>query len=185
MGDWTEQARGFILKAGISQREVIANDIRYDKEVDGVYLSILNADVPVGYILRRFNYDGPKYLNDYIDGVYPRCHISRPAIDSDHVVITEDVLSCIKVGRQFNAVALCGTNADVWTLNWLIKHYNRFSIFLDDDNKIVKKQQRVLRNTLGMMGEARIITGVGKDPKYLSNSELREIIDGTCHTAHA
>ena len=88
------------------------------------------------------------------------------------------MLSAIKVGRQYAAVALLGTGCNITTTKWLIKNYKRFIIFLDDDNKIVKRQQRVLKNTLSMLGEAKLITGVGKDPKHLSNSELREIIDG-------
>ncbi len=176
MDDWTSEARGIILSCGLSQIEVTANDIRYDKEVDGIYFSVYNGDRPCGYILRRFNYSGPKYLNDF-DDVYPRCHVSRPSHDSDVVVLTEDILSTIKVGRQYNAVSLLGTSCDVLTTNWLIKNYTKFIIFLDDDNKIVKRQQRVLRNTLSMLGEATIITGVGKDPKHLTNQEIQEIID--------
>jgi hypothetical protein len=175
MGDWTAEARKFILKTGLSQLEVTANDIRYDEEIDGVYLTVLNATGSVGYILRRFNYDGPKYLNDF-DDVYPRCHVSRPPVDGKSVVLVEDILSCIKVGRQFNAVSLLGTNTDPLTMNWLMQNYDRFYIFLDDDNKIVKQHQRVLKNTFEWAGKATIITGIGKDPKYLSNAELREII---------
>ncbi len=175
MAEWTTEARGFVLKAGLSQLEVTANDIRYDKTIDGIYLSVLNDTGNCGYVLRRFSCEGAKYLNDFVD-CRPRCHASRPAIDSDLVVITEDILSAIKVGRQFNAVSILGTNCDVLTLNWLIKKYSKFVIWLDDDNQIVKRQQRVLKNTFSMLGESRIITGVGKDPKYLTDREIREII---------
>ncbi len=93
------------------------------------------------------------------------------------VVLTEDILSAIKVGRQYNAVCILGTNCDVKTLNWLIKTYDQFVIFLDDDSNLVRKQQRVLKNTLDMMGKAVIVSGVGKDPKDLTNREIKETID--------
>ena len=176
--DWTSEARVFILACGLSQVEVIANDIRYDKEIDGIYLSVLNPTGSAGYILRRFNYSGPKYINDFDAGV-PKCHVSRPSHDSKLVVLTEDILSAIKVGRHFNAVSILGTNCDPLTLNWLIRNYDEFVIFLDDDNNIVKKAQRVLKNTFSMVGKARIISGVGKDPKHLTNQEILETINGT------
>jgi len=179
MATWSEEARSWILSCGLSRREVIANAIRYDKEIDGIYLTVFNGTADIGYILRRFNYAGPKYINDFDNDASPRICVPRPVVASSTVVLVEDILSAIKVGRQYAAIALLGTGCDIRSINWLIKNYKRFIIFLDDDNKIVKRQQRVLKNTLGMLGESRIITGVGKDPKHLSNSELREIIDGT------
>lgn len=174
--DWSSESRAWVLKAGLSQVEVIANDIRYDKEIDGVFLSVHNGVDPCGYILRRFNYHGPKYINDF-EVCTPRVHRVRPVHDNGMVVITEDILSAIKVGRQYNAVSILGTRCELPTLNWLIKTYSEFVIFLDDDSNLVRKQQRVLRNTLGMMGKAVIISGVGKDPKDLTNNEIQEKID--------
>ena len=178
MGRWTREARQLILSCGISEREVVANVIRYDEKIDGLYFTVHNGVESCGYILRRFNYAGPKYINDFDESVTPRFFIRRPVLSGSTVVLTEDILSAIKVGRQYPAVALLGTNCDVWTKNWLIKNYKRFIIFLDDDNKIVRRNQRVLKNTFGTLGEAHIITGVGRDPKHLSNAELQEIIDG-------
>lgn len=176
MSGWSREARRIVLSCGISEREVVANVIKYDKEIDGLYFTVHNGSESCGYILRRFNYQGPKYINDFDDSVTPRFFIRRPIISGSTVVLVEDILSAIKVGRQYPAVALLGTNCDVGTKNWLIKNYKRFIIFLDDDNKIVRRNQRVLKNTFDTMGEAHIITGVGRDPKYLSNSELRDII---------
>ena len=178
MSTWSEEARRFIFKAGLSSREGVANAIRYDKEIDGVYLTVFNGTETIGYILRRFNYSGPKYINDFDHDTGPRIFVPQPVVASSTVVLVEDILSAIKVGRQYAAVALLGTGCNIETTKWLISNFKRFIIFLDDDNKIVKRQQRVLKNTFDVLGEAKIITGVGKDPKHLSNSELREIIDG-------
>jgi hypothetical protein len=178
MDQWSPDARQWIIKAGISQLEVTANDIRYDKEIDGIFLSVRNHHGLCGYILRRLNYDGPKCINDFDCTAVPICHVSRPPISSsDMVVLVEDILSCIKVGRQYNAVALLGTTASTPLINWLGKTYNEYVVWLDDDSKIVKNKQRVLRNTLSLLGESRIITGVGRDPKYLSNTEIKEVIE--------
>lgn len=174
---WSEDARKFIKSYGISEREVVANDIRYDEEINGLFFTVWNDDSVVGYILRRFNYSGPKYIND-ITSVGARCFVSRPVHDSSVVVLTEDILSAIKVGRIYNAVACLGTFPCILTINYLINNFKRFIIFFDDDNKIVRKQQRVLKNTLDMLGKAHIITGVGKDPKECTNTELKEMLHG-------
>jgi len=173
---WPEDVRRRLRAYGLSDRELVDNDIRYSAEMDGLYLTVFNHLGPIGYTLRRFNWDGPKYLFDISNSDGPAVHVPPATELRGTVVLTEDVLSAIKVSRHANAVACLGTSPSVTVLSWLIKTYSDFVIFFDDDNKIVKKQQRVLRNTLNNMGTCRIITGVGKDPKACSNAELKELL---------
>jgi hypothetical protein len=174
--DWPEDVRGRLRAYGLSDRELTDNDIRYSAEMDGLYLTVFNHLGPIGYTLRRFNWDGPKYLFDVSNSDGPAVHVPPATELRGTVVLTEDILSAIKVSRHANAVACLGTSPSIEVLSWLIKTYSNFVIFFDDDNKIVKKQQRVLRNTLSNMGTCSIITGVGKDPKSCSNAELAEFL---------
>ena len=59
MSEWSGEARTIVLSCGLSEREVVANGIKYDKEMDGLYFTVHNGVEPCGYILRRFNYTGP------------------------------------------------------------------------------------------------------------------------------
>ncbi len=174
--DWPAEVRARLRAYGLSDKELIENDIRYSEELDGLYLTVTNATGPIGYTLRRFNWEGPKYLFDISSSDGPALHWPPATRLGGTVVLTEDILSAIKVSRHANAIATLGTSPSVTVLAWLIRSYSDFVIFYDDDNLIVKKQQRVLRNTLANMGTCRIITGVGKDPKECSNAELQELL---------
>ena len=115
---------------------------------------------------------GAKYYTHIYDGECAYHSVSHFP-DRRDVVLTEDILSAVKVGRVTNAVALLGVAAKPCVVSQLIKRYDTFTIWLDDDNRQVKKAQRVLRNTFAQVGEARIITGMGRDPKECSMDEIK------------
>lgn len=75
-------------------------------------------------------------------------------------------------------MALFGTNLTEVRLAWLIENYDRFVVWLDDDNAEVRRNTRRLHRRLSLFGPCVTITGVGKDPKHCLDSEIGEIVRG-------
>ena len=72
---------------------------------------------------------------------------------------------------------LLSTNIRDIHLNSLIsKGFNRFTVFLDDDNLTVKKQTLKIKKTLNKLGPTTVIHSGGIDPKEMSDEQLKEIL---------
>ena len=169
---WSELQRNWIRRAGLGQAEVEYNGLAFDSTTHDIYLPVRHDRSVVGFQVRR-NSGRPKYITHLDSGACSyHCDIIYP---DRRVVIVEDILSAIKVGRYHNALALLGSGAQACTIAHLVRNFNKFLIFLDDDNPTVKKQQRVLRNTLRQVGEAEIVTGMGMDPKECPNHILEAL----------
>lgn len=116
--------------------------------------------------------------------------VARPSwsAGSDHdergvatrVILTEDVLSAIKVSRVPENVgaALMGSSLKEKQAVKASRLGRDAAVFLDNDNEEVRKNQRKARKLLEpmMRGSVRIIEQ-DKDPKDFSTRELKELFD--------
>ena len=88
----------------------------------------------------------------------------------------EDIISGIRLGRHVSSAALLGTSISDLALNVIVREFDNFIIFMDDDNADVRMKQLVLKNRLEMFAPVRVIHTNGRDAKEHSDDELEEIL---------
>ena len=115
--------------------------------------------------------EGQKYFSS---GEKPYIEYGNKTQKSDILVFVEDIISAIKVGRQYVAVPMLGSKPKN---DWLthLKKYETIIIWGDRDKATDNiKLCRRLRETLGKNIEV-IITDL--DPKEYSDKEIKEFVD--------
>lgn len=176
LGEFGIHGRLWLRTYGITESEVKTYGICYDEEWDKVLIPIFDSEGVAGYQARAVRPDDtdPKYLTFYwrpTSMLY-----AAPGANMERLVITEDVISAIKVGRQWLAMPLNSTQLSTKHKSVVLsRDVHDFVVFLDDDNLIVKQQQSALKRELDKFGKCAIVAQ-GKDPKHFTDQELKEII---------
>lgn len=176
---WPSHAKAWVWKAGITDGEINDIPIYYSDAILRCVLPVYDMGRNlVSYQTRRvFREDtAPKYIT-YGDN---SSIIQFGDSNGELLVIVEDYLSGVRVGRHTPCLVLNGTSLQGHHLKWILyKGYTKFLLFLDDDNATVKKNQVKIKQTLDMIGNCMIYHSNGKDPKEHTDTELKEIIDGS------
>lgn len=135
----------------------------------GKNLLVLYADE--NYWQARNLDDGQKYLSS---GEKPYIEYGNKTQKSDILIFVEDVISAVKVGRQFVAVPMLGSKPKQDWLTYL-KKYETIIIWGDRDKATDNiKLSRRLRETLGKNIQVVISD---KDPKEYSDKEIKDFVD--------
>jgi len=136
-----------------------------------------------GIIARYFgNEDLPRFITRYKDDSDLWTYINPSSVNlcRDAAVIVEDLWSAIRVSKFCPSVALLGTEIGDKCLDHVSNCHDKFAIFLDDDNLMVKKKAMEIKDRLTMMGKrVNIILSGGKDPKEYTDEELQDILKET------
>lgn len=188
-----------MLKAGISAQLSSLYGIGYseyykrviipvlrDGEVDAFIARSVTGETPK-YIARMRNPDNALFLSN--NGFKDRSEESKAVHGAFDIVLTEDILSAIRVGRHCKAGAVLGTslsdagmhrlpvgqaqtgNSLAW---WEPQEINsRIAVWMDPD-KAGKKGSSRIASKLRLSGRDVVQIRTDKDPKYLSD---RQIID--------
>lgn len=90
------------------------------------------------------------------------------------VILVEDILSAVKVGRVCTAMPLFGSNVPLKTLVRLADRYKRLGIWLDADMAQKSMRAAMRARQLGFDVTRTIITEA--DPKEHSDKEIQEIV---------
>jgi len=194
------EKRVWLYKYGVTDQEIEAYKIRYSTQNDAIILQVYDDH---GLALQQLRYLGDakikyKTIPCRPDLKYKPMFISDRDLSAISIasakqeefrhskskaktlVLTEDILSAIKVSRLDGVVgvSLLGTSispGQVMQLKQL--GVERAYIYLDNDNAIVKKQQvKIKRMLTNYLNCDTTIVRVGKDPKELTMNELREIV---------
>lgn len=183
---WPVKAQTWLLKYGITEAEVTKHGIYYSDTGMGVCMPVFSGSVYLGTVVRtdvsttqplgarvtrgkyktfRQNATGRDFI--YIAGVSRHC-----------LVIVEDILSAIKMGRHATAVALLGVHSKDAVVR-KAKDYDRVIVYLDNDNRAVRNKQVVLKNQIALVNPNVSIYRSDKDPKECSDEELLQIVNGS------
>lgn len=92
---------------------------------------------------------------------------------STKLILVEDSLSSLKVGRQAASMPLFGSTISNNKLAVLAKHYNEIDVWLDADKFYKAKQISDALKALGVKSKA-IYTDL--DPKYIKESTIAELL---------
>lgn len=169
---WSIEALAWIGHGGLTLTEAKNYHMRYSREAGRLFIPLLNEGEIVGWLARKIEAEGEKYLLSKKDDF-----IFNIDNGSDTCIIVEDCLSAIRIGRSFDVVALMGTALSSYVLNKLINRYKSYIIWLDNDNPTVKMKQVKARNTLSSFGDVSMLK-TAKDPKEYTDLELNNLIKG-------
>lgn len=159
--------------AGITGRQIEQYGIVYSPEMRRIILPVYEDGRLVFTQARRIHgVGGCKYLSPSVD----RSRIlfeSIPDLGHQRVVLTEDILSAIRVGEHCKAMSLLGTSITTAQAARLLP-YERVSIWLDGDSAGIKGAIKVRKMLAGMVPVDTIQTT--EDPKHYTNREIKEFL---------
>jgi len=179
---WPIDARGWLLKYGITEKEIKEHGIVYSPSVDRLLFPLYMDGNYIGWQGRSLTQDRdvPKYLTT-VDSNNPsgNCGVYKHGPDSSTAVLVEDIISAIKVSRTADAIALLGSHPTSEVINWIANRYSNIYIWLDNDKPEVIKQQNKLASLFKVLvsGKVELIL-TDKDPKNHSDTEIKGLI--TC-----
>ncbi|MGD9381104.1 MAG: hypothetical protein PVI03_01540 [Candidatus Thorarchaeota archaeon] len=166
----------WLNRYGITPHEVKTYGICYDLEEDSLIFPTFDADGLAGFQERFMDptYDGPKYLSYFLRPAVQLC--AHPSADMAGLVLVEDFVSAIKVGRVMQAMPLRTTNMSTMQKRAVLDlNVREYYVWLDNDNSIVKRQQLALKNELDKLGTAYLIK-TPNDPKCYNTNDIISII---------
>lgn len=174
---WPSKARLWIRQARVTDKEVKEYGINYSPRLGRVILPVYRDGKLVGYQARKIfeSDEGPKY---YTRTATPdrMVFLVDSSSNPDSIVLCEDVLSAIRVGRIMPAGAILGTEASDYAISLLTEGRKHGIIYLDYDNKIVISKSIKLKNKLELLLDDVLLINNSIDPKSLTDKELEDIL---------
>lgn len=174
ISSWPARARAWIYRYGIIDEEITKYGIGYSAKERRVILPSWEDGVLLGYQTRKiFDEDtGPKYTTYH----NKKNFVWKDLTNTNGVlVICEDVLSAIKLRRHYSSMALLSTHLHKCNYHYLFEH-KQILIYLDNNNPEVKLKALNMKKELEMYLPSITIISIERDPKQLSNDELRRLI---------
>lgn len=172
------EGRLWLYKASITDSDIRKYKICYDTVLKRVVLPVYNGDKLSWFVARAiFPKQEPKYIAPSVpnpSALFLAGHDNKVTQHGKRVVIvTEDIISAIRVGEFFTCASILGTSASIEQLNTL-KGYV-VVLWLDGDDAGHK-------GTKMIGSELSLVTTVGniytdKDPKEYTRSQICEIVN--------
>jgi hypothetical protein len=180
---WPGEARGWLMKYHVGQRDCLRWGIGYSPALHRVILPVYDDnDSRLIFWQGRALSDKqhPKYIS--VKAVpKPLFVANRMGDRGDSVVIVEDMLSAIRVSACVDAIALLGTSADFNDLTKLIEPYKEVAVWLDPDVPGRTKTVDLCRQ-LNLVAPSQVFDlgnlGSGKpnQPKEMSPSAMKAFL---------
>jgi len=174
----TKEAHVWLWKRGIGTALAMKYNLQWSESVGRLIIPCMKKGVLVGIIARDVSGKAKlKALNT--EGRTDTWYYSKKAElaqTKNKIVLVEDCFSCMKVGEVIECVSLNGTSLDRAGIKKLIG-YKEVIVLLDPDRPgrvasiKIKKKLKDLVNV-------RILCP-DRDPKYLTEMEIRELIGGS------
>jgi hypothetical protein len=163
----------WLLKYGITDKERLLYHIGFSPKLNRVILPIYNEDKDLafwqGRLLETPSKTLPKYMSVQVKGAEKIFEIEK---EGDTVVIVEDMVSAIKVGRHAASIALLGSYIPHGLFKRL-KKYKNVMMWLDADKYMesVKYSKRFRE-----FGFKVITVNTVLDPKAVNDDVIKEYL---------
>lgn len=99
------------------------------------------------------------------------------------IVVTEDILSSVRVGRVLPSISTLGTSLHYNVAQHALNPCERVFIWYDGDEAGVRGATKA-KKTLTMLGIPCSIVTTDKDPKEYNNEEIKDIIQAVLCGTH-
>jgi len=162
---------------GCSVEELLLFGAKWDSEREQLNFPLRNLAGDIVAIQSR-NYNQSrsktqKYFNQgKLEEAYPIVRAKQPAFRR-RLVITEDILSSIKIGRQCDSMAALGTSLPSHKIIALAPLYESIRVWLDSDKW---RESMHIAESFQWLGLSAKSIYSELDPKYYSNEEIKEFI---------
>jgi DNA primase len=176
----------WLYRAGVSTDVYRHYGFGYSPSLRRVVLPIYNEAGLAGFTARSTIGAKPKYIERMAQAA-SAVFIADPATalpatpdwpegSGPDLVITEDILSAVRVGRLVRrCVSLLGTSANAQQLSAVLEGVRRIAIWLDPDRP-GRVAAHKLERTLALQGYETKRIRTEQDPKYYSNREIRRLL---------
>lgn len=174
---WPLAPQVWLYKAGISAARIKQAGIYWNERLQRVILPVIHEGRLVFWQGRSLDPDGIKYINP--KGV-DRDRIVYRAGQGDTLVLTEDILSAIRVGEVTEAWSVLGVRLPVPVLNEIVSARRRVLVWLDPDVAGLNGQADIVRQ-LRLVGVDAAAVQSRKDPKLYDKEDIVYAV-GNLHT---
>lgn len=160
-------ARAWLYKYGVTDREIARERIAFNPSKSVLVLPVYDGERLVLTNSRYFgdNPDHPKYVTKG----YKNQHFKLfPCPGSRTVVLTEDYVSALRIGRQHNAIPLLGTSVPMELVLRLLGRFEPVLVWLDPDKR---REALQLSHRISQYVASRAILS-DKDPKDYTDDEI-------------
>lgn len=169
-----KEYKSWLYKASLSNSTIVAVGIGWSPSLHRIVLPLYGPDHNLLYWqARAVSPDQiPKYINPPCDKtrlIYSASY-SR---DTRRIIVTEDILSCIRVGAHLPTVSIMGTSTSYYQANYL-SNYDRVSYWLDPDEAGHRGSKKGIQ-MLQALTDVEALTSPC-DPKNLSDREIRAVL---------
>jgi len=168
---WPLIPRVWLYKAGISNERIMQCGFYYHEPTKRVVLPVTSDGKLVYWQARGFDKDGTKYINPTVD----RTKLVAKYGAGPMIVLTEDILSAVRVGEVTEAWSILGTSLPDPVLNQLMLADKPVRVWLDPDasgRKGSSKAVKALR-TVGI--DVKPVYSE-RDPKFHSKEEIASVL---------
>lgn len=178
----------WLLRGGVPLNISRHYGFGYSKYWNRVILPVKDKDELVAFTSRSTIGEKPKYIARYKYGTatftadYELALPSARSKQDDYyasVVVTEDILSCCRVGRVRSCIALLGTSAGIGSVTSIMAAAERTNgkvlLWLDGDRAGIGASQKLSRS-LELHGLDVGVISTPLDPKRYSNRVIAEIL---------
>ena len=165
---WPKEYRVWLYKAGLSNDAIERLGFYWHPVTQRVVMPVFDAGELVYWQARSLNPNVPKYINPAVvrGTVVPRYGRGGPCI-----VLTEDILSAVKVGYVNEAWSIMGTSLPDKVALQLVQAARPVLVMLDPDDAGRKGTAKII-DQLRLLG-LQVGTFMGRaDPKLLSLKEI-------------
>lgn len=176
----------WLYRAGVSTALAKHYGFGFSQFLRRVVLPVYGNGALVGFTARSTVGAKPKYIERMADPT-SAIFIADPATSlpttedwpegsGPDLVITEDILSCVRVGRiGKRCAAILGTSANAEQLSKVLIGCRTVAVWLDPDRPGRVAAHKIER-TLALQGYKTKRIRTVKDPKYYSNREIRRLL---------
>jgi len=172
-----KEAERWLSSSGITDKEALDNMIGYSPYMNRIILPVYQDKKVVyfqGRALGAISKTNPKYLNLRNTGAKDIYFKINNYSKLTSLVIVEDILSAIKIGRHCNVLALLGSYFPA-NIYHILKEYELVFIWLDADKytTALKEAKRLKSITSSQIKTIYTV----KDPKEYSDTVIKTILN--------
>ena len=171
--EWPREARLWLYRAGFNDHRIQELGIYYHPPTQRVVLPVVDEGEVVYWQARAvMKGQAPKYIG---------CSASKATVipkygEGECIVLTEDMLSAMKVGQVMEAWSLLGTSPSTHMLAQLVQDGRPVLGWLDSDEAGRRAAHKLMEELRRMnIPCADIVTDL--DPKLLSRAEITQRIE--------
>ena len=167
------EGRLWLFKASITPHRALEMGIGYSEHYQRVIIPIYQGSELVYFQARALHdYQEIKYINPKVDRSAIAYWVGTHDSDQARIIVTEDILSAIRVGKFIPAMSALGTKLSVPLANKLMQ-YDHVTTWLDPDQAGIdgayKMRKMLYVPTTNILSSA--------DPKNLTDEEIKACLN--------